>query len=98
MLRCLLDCFLGRPADECRLMKFYVLWFIEALRFKSIAFHLKCTSIKSTPVAYGCKMEEIQMPIEAIGRIVLSSLVGAFKLIVPLSIPKLPYLCELFRQ
>lgn len=38
-------------------------WFAEVLPYLEVPLH---TIIKLTPVAYGCKVEHIQLPIEAV--------------------------------
>lgn len=41
----------------------YIFFFVEELPYLEVPLH---SLIKLTPVAYGCKMEQINFPIEAV--------------------------------
>lgn len=71
VLRCLLAYFLDKPAgkfyddwsDSWNLSKIFCFVFVEELPYLEVPLH---TIIKLNPVAYGCKVEHIQLPIEAV--------------------------------
>lgn len=71
VLRCLLAYFLDKPAGKYNdknvfgLMNlfFFLSFFVEELPYLEVPLH---TIIKLNPVAYGCKVEHIKLPIDAV--------------------------------
>lgn len=71
MLRCLLAYFLDKTAGKRKIsfnraitvITAILLLFLEDLPYLEVPLH---TVMKLTPVAYGCKVEHIKLPIEAV--------------------------------